>query len=654
MSTSPSAPRVPSKRELIQLKPAATPIRLEGDTARGLQPATYHPIHGILQQAPTISLKNQKVLEEDEYMEALSKIIKRDFFPSLDQFERQKQEAIEQRRRRNINNLLHSPSASSVRSSFTNSHLNNLNWSADSHPLPPSKGWEDGGPTPKITQTGTPGRTPLRAPETPIPTPAPTQLVDPIGSEQPAARKSCDDSLSLDEFCSRYTSEDNSSFSEILNNANRLKRIKYAWAFDSSSKHNSRLLESTLKREHLIGMIGKMAEGGHGVGLIEGISGKPGERKMIENVVTTEERLAIQAGEDPMKLITDGQPPQTKASGTTTTTTASSTGKSATAIDLVTDRHSQPIKNPDSWPHVTRNALMFSPDANISSHQPPKPPPFPVKPSVIPGDPKSINHASTRMTNDDFLEAKLRKSRASTSSRHSLSSLSPTRSQIAAAINGTPNTANGSPKVNGFSFVPELPTPDPDQMKTSTELDQLMTWGEIMTTPVRLGDGEDSSGRGMADDDEEEEDEEKMVEAGPFRISKRARREELAIGMARQASKSLRQKYGYSAGLGTGRSGPSKLRRSLLADRQASSPSHHPHSSPNSPHRNSNVAHSPRRDQILSPAAKLLLKKTGGSAASSHPSSPLAAGHHHKLGQASGPAVAKKAGIFTPLVARKP
>ncbi|KAI7964107.1 hypothetical protein MJO29_004534 [Puccinia striiformis f. sp. tritici] len=663
--------RLPLKRELIKLKPPKTPVQLEGDSSRGLQPVTYHPIHGILQQAPTISLKNQKVLEEDEYMEALSKIIKRDFFPSLDQFEKQKQEWLDQRRRKNNNNLLlqHSPSGSS--SSFTNSNINHRNWSSLDNTAVPPKRWEDGGPTPKITQTCTPGRTPLRADTPSVETPrissTPTSESI-IGSSSQSVvgevvvRKSYDETLSLDEFCSRYTSEDNSSFSEILNNANRLKRIKYAWAFDSSSKHNSRLLESTLKREHLIGMIGKMSEGGHGIGLIEGISGKPGERKMVENVVTTEERLAIQASEreDP-KLITCSKTGKLQDFTTTPTT---NNGKSVTGIDVVVDRHRQEIRNPDSWPHVVKNGFMFSPDANTSSHQPAKPPPFPSKPDILPGDPKSINHASTRMHNDDLLVFNLKRSRASSSSRHSLSSASPTRSQIAAAINGKlPNQSNGSPRVNGFSFVPELPTPDVEEMNRTSELDQLMTWGEIMTTPVRVDEGgsrtEDLQPIDQDEEDDEDEDDSQMIENGPFRISKRAKREELAIDMARKASKSLRQKFGNQA-TGLGIIGPrssSKLRRSLLGDQTSSTSASTRDRSQNGSPLNPTKPqfNSPRREGYLSPAAKNLLKKTGGlssSSASSSTRNPSSSSSGLKL---NSPApdhnitMKKKVGIFTPV-----
>ncbi|MBW0472951.1 hypothetical protein O181_012666 [Austropuccinia psidii MF-1] len=597
MSSHPSPSSKITKRDLIKLKPPPSPVELQGDPARGLQPVTYHPIHGRLQQAPTISLKNQKVLQEDEYMEALSNIIKRDFFPCLDQFEKEKVKWLEERRRK-IKLIQSSKSTQASNTlqdqdnfSFAQTDLNKLNWSENQQKINNlnSKNWEDGGPTPKICRATTPGMTPLgstKFADTPISTPGPSNshLIDPINSSRPSKRPY--ESLSLDEFCARYTSEDNSSFSEILNNANRLKRLKYSWAFDSSAKHNARLLESTLKREHLIMLIGKMSTGGQGVGLLEGISGKPGERKMIENVITKEERLAIETTNQ-QNLITQNDTPS-MAQSSHSSPIIQENRKSVTAIDLASDPRLQPINNTESWPHVTRNALMFTPDANVSSHQPAQLPPFPANPPVILAEPKSINYASTRISNDDLLGNAVSKLKAS--SGHSTSTLSPTRSQIVNAINGTPypQPESSSPKINGFSFVPEMPTPNPEQLNMSAQLDQLMTWGEIISTPLRVDN--------LASEEEE------LVEEGPFKIPKTPRREELAIGMARKASKSLREKYGSASGLGIGRS--SRLRNNLMAG--------HSREIGNKPESTSSIGpKTPRREDMLSPAAKLLLKKTG-------------------------------------------
>ncbi|PLW54692.1 hypothetical protein PCANC_11684 [Puccinia coronata f. sp. avenae] len=178
------------------------PIALEGDDACGLAPATYHPIHGMLQDAPAISLKNQKVLQEDAYMEALASIIKRDYFPSLDLFEKKKQK----KKNNNLKslsanqNLLPSPSASfflceSPAAAKQRHHH--------------SKQWEDGAKTPK--------RRPREEPLSKLLHLSKHQIPE---YHQPTPPKSYHESLLLDQFSSPYISEDNSLFSEILNNTN--------------------------------------------------------------------------------------------------------------------------------------------------------------------------------------------------------------------------------------------------------------------------------------------------------------------------------------------------------------------------------------------------------------------------------------------------
>lgn len=51
-----------------------------------------------------------------------------------------------------------------------------------------------------------------------------------------------------------------------------------------------------------------------------------------------------------------------------------------------------------------------------------------------------------------------------------------------------------------------------------------MTWGEIMSTSISLNPQE-----------------EELIKEGPFKIPKTPRREELAMGMARQAGKTTRK-----------------------------------------------------------------------------------------------------------------
>ncbi|KAG0374513.1 hypothetical protein BGX24_010320 [Mortierella sp. AD032] len=142
----------------------------------------------------------QTILEEDEYIEALSKIIERDFFPDLARLKRQHAylDAIEQN---------------------------------DTERIKAAARELAGNDTPLDKRR-------LKTPETP----SQHGLKSRDGKET-AQEDAVDTSLSLDQFQMRYTSEDNASFNEIIEKINTQKREKYKWLYDQEKK-NMRLLEN--------------------------------------------------------------------------------------------------------------------------------------------------------------------------------------------------------------------------------------------------------------------------------------------------------------------------------------------------------------------------------------------------------------------------
>jgi protein DGCR14 len=65
--------------------------------------------------------------------------------------------------------------------------------------------------------------------------------------EAPNKRPKLNTKLSLDEFQARYTSEDNSSFADILDDENRKRKEKWAWAWDAQKRveeQREKMLES--------------------------------------------------------------------------------------------------------------------------------------------------------------------------------------------------------------------------------------------------------------------------------------------------------------------------------------------------------------------------------------------------------------------------
>jgi protein DGCR14 len=164
------------------------------------------------------SLNRQAILDEDEYTEALSHIIARDFFPSL------------------------------VHIGATNEYLDALK-SRDPDRIGATVRRLEELSTPRTTQTAyvqqTPSQTPygLGPSDTPLRTPR---------GEPPAKRARYDTNMSLDNFQAKYTSEDNSSFTQILDDENRRRKEKYAWAWDAQRRvdeQRSKMLEG---RERLL------------------------------------------------------------------------------------------------------------------------------------------------------------------------------------------------------------------------------------------------------------------------------------------------------------------------------------------------------------------------------------------------------------------
>ncbi|KZT30509.1 hypothetical protein NEOLEDRAFT_1052984 [Neolentinus lepideus HHB14362 ss-1] len=418
---------------------------------------------------PSRSLNRQVVLEEDEYTAALSYIIARDFFPSI------------------------------VHLDATNDYLDALR-SEDPQLIHAS--------VRRLEQLSTPSMQGGRAWQTPSQTPyglgpSETPLRTPQG-EAVTKRTRYDTDVNLDTFQAQYTSEDNSSFSEILDDENRKRREKWSWAWEAQKRveaQKERLLEDR-KRS-----------------LIEAPAG-PGVREkfLIE--------MRTSAGS-----ITDGQAHDME--GREPDAVDKGKGKEVVLqpredekTDVMAPKKDTRPAGVESWHFKTRNALMFPPDADVSPYG---------------------GSASTSKLNDDSVEPKLIKYNSTRlfeqddSHRDTLSEPpSPTRSRIDAAIAGTPYRPR-SPTINNFSLVPAVPSPTPSQLGPAA-VKQLMTWGTITATPRVLDTGDQA--------------ESMPPPKTPFHIPAPTSREALSHRLSATAGKSLKARANLLMGGTSSRSAP--------------------------------------------------------------------------------------------------
>lgn len=167
-----------------------------------------------------------------------------------------------------------------------------------------------------------------------------------------------------------------------------------------------------------------------------------------------------------------------------------------------------------------------------------------------------------------------------------------------------------TPRVRGFSFVDDMPSPSPSTLGDSG-LNSLMTFGTLASTPIAL--------RGHDEDDDRPSSSSSALAAaqqadvsgpGPFKIPATPRREALAHKLAGKATKSLQQRHGiassassHTSGLGLrkhvsgGSASPfGRDARSVLADALSER----------------DTGNASPREAFLSPAAKSLLGRSTG------------------------------------------
>ena len=328
--------------------------------------------------APKRSLNRQAVLDEDEYTAALSHIIARDFFPSL------------------------------VHLDATNSYLDALE-TRDPQLIGASvRNLESVNAT---VRSARPWQTPSETPYGAGPSETPVQQQH----ERPTKRTRYETDMSLDAFQARYTSEDNSSFTQILNDENARRREKYGWAWDAQRRVEAQRTKALEVRERALIEMPESA----------GVR----EKMRIEAPVSAgliaaaQDEDAAGAGAGTQEGAADGEGGESSAGKEVVLREGDGEDE---VVDVMAPKKDTRPAGVDGWAFRARNSLMFSPGADVSPYDP-----LSAKSTPAKGPPKTIKHGNTRLAEQD---------EGMSSSRAMSEPPSPTQSRVDNAIAGTPCT----------------------------------------------------------------------------------------------------------------------------------------------------------------------------------------------------------------------
>ncbi|KAJ3905126.1 nuclear protein Es2-domain-containing protein [Lentinula edodes] len=260
--------------------------------------------------------------------------------------------------------------------------------------------------------------------------------------EPVAKRPKYNTSLSLNNSQARYTSEDNTSFAEILDEENRQGKEK--------TRVEEKKLIAAVERERML------------------IEPPPGESNP-----GVRERLVIEPAK-PVGLITEGNGEETDRENKDINEGKKelvlrqvNEGKEEEERDVMVPKKDDRIAGVDGWKFKARNSLMFPPDADCAPYHP--------KPqalvSVLSGEEKFISYGSTRLSEQEV----------STDANKSLSEPpTPTTNRIIAAITGTPYHHRDPSSSVSFSLVPSLSSPTPKQLGPAA----ILGLGDVFISPL--------------------------------------------------------------------------------------------------------------------------------------------------------------------------